>query len=351
MQFLFVNGRPVRDKLLLRRGARRLCRLSRARPLSGAGPVPRLRSGLRRRECPSGEDRGALPRFRPGARADRVGAEARAARGRPPRLHDGVGRCAVRRCGRDDCQSRAVLATPTPGFPSPPATIHAPLFATAPHETVRARVEHASRMLRRRTHLPLGAARAQLHETYIVAQTDDGIVIVDQHAAHERLVYERMKQRAGRMAASRASRCSFPKSWSSTEREVERLTRARRRTRGARSRVRALRPGRHARARDAGAARRRSTRRPWCAISPTILPRPVTPRRSRNGSITCRHLPAMARVRAGRRLTGDGNERAAARDGSDAAFRPVQSRPPDLCRTQARRYRTAVWKALVPLRR
>jgi DNA mismatch repair protein MutL len=68
----------------------------------------------------------------------------------------------------------------------------APMVMEMPPQA-RAAEEYAPQSTPDYTAFPLGAARAQLHETYILAETQDGFVMVDQHAAHERLVYERMK--------------------------------------------------------------------------------------------------------------------------------------------------------------
>ena len=69
---------------------------------------------------------------------------------------------------------------------------------------------------------PLGAARAQVHGTYIVAQTETGMVIVDQHAAHERLVYERMKAALANGGAKRQG-LLIPEVVEMDEAAVERL--------------------------------------------------------------------------------------------------------------------------------
>jgi DNA mismatch repair protein MutL len=89
----------------------------------------------------------------------------------------------------------------------------------APSADARAAVaEVAPELLDR----PLGAARAQIHETYIVAQTRDGLVVVDQHAAHERLVYERLKGAVERDGVARQI-LLIPEIVELDESDVERL--------------------------------------------------------------------------------------------------------------------------------
>ena len=75
---------------------------------------------------------------------------------------------------------------PLTGFGEPANLAPPPLSADASANAAAPRDEDLDQ--------PLGAARAQIHENYIIAQTREGLVIVDQHAAHERLVYERMKR-------------------------------------------------------------------------------------------------------------------------------------------------------------
>jgi DNA mismatch repair protein MutL len=192
-QYLFVNGRPVRDKLLV--GAVRAAYsdyLPRDRHpvvalfvtveprevdvnVHPAKTEVRFRDGGLVRSLIVGSLREALSRD--ATRAATTGGEATIAAFRPafaPR--------------RD--WPRAAPATHGNVALSGFAEAAQAAFAVAPSADARAAIAEAPPELLDR---PLGAARAQVHETYIVAQTRDGLVIVDQHAAHERLVYERLK--------------------------------------------------------------------------------------------------------------------------------------------------------------
>jgi DNA mismatch repair protein MutL len=190
MQFLFVNGRPVRDKLLI--GAVRGAYadfLARDRH-------PALALFL---ECdPAFVDVNVHPaktevRFRDAGlvRGLIVGALKHTLAEAGHRASTTVAGAALASFQAGAFQRQA------PGFaPAYPPSSYAvretgSLFQGA---AISARVEDAPVEAAPSSATPLGVARAQLHETYVVAQTENGIVIVDQHAAHERLVYERMKK-------------------------------------------------------------------------------------------------------------------------------------------------------------
>ena len=128
---------------------------------------------------------------------------------------------------------------------------------------------------------PLGAARGQLHANYIVAQTRDGLVIVDQHAAHERLVYERMKAQMAEGSVTRQALLT-PEVVDLDPAEAERVASRRRGTGRDGPDRRGLRRRRRPGARDPGHAGRYRRSGPDPRHRPTICPNTARPCRSRS---------------------------------------------------------------------
>ena len=198
MQFLFVNGRPVRDKLL--GGAVRAA----YGDLVPRGRFPMLALFLT--VPPEEVDVNVHPakaevRFRdPGAvRALIIGALREALEDAGQSTSSALSSAVHAHVGAQ-AQSRGFGERPFQRRPDA-AAIGFAEAAQAPLEGFRSpsgdtRASDADAQPNYQAS-PLGAARAQLHDTYIISQTDDSVVIVDQHAAHERLVYEKMKTALG----------------------------------------------------------------------------------------------------------------------------------------------------------
>jgi len=97
------------------------------------------------------------------------------------------------------------LYYPSPGPSGHPLPHGERVFDQRMDFAPQARAEPAAPLPEQHGQYPLGVARGQVSATYIVAEAEDGLVIVDQHAAHERLVLERMRKAlAGGAVASQA---------------------------------------------------------------------------------------------------------------------------------------------------
>ena len=201
MQFLFVNGRPVKDKLLLGavRGAYREFLASDRHPLLAlflelparhldvnvhpAKTEVRFRDAGMVRGLIVGALRHGLAEA--GHRASTTVAGATLGAFRPgglPMGRGGGGTYAY----RPEPYAQAGLSDRAQDF-------YRPLDGLDAAPSARMMEDRASDDGAPVQDHPLGVARAQVHQTYIVAQTSDGIVVVDQHAAHERLTQEKIK--------------------------------------------------------------------------------------------------------------------------------------------------------------
>ncbi|MDQ8726833.1 DNA mismatch repair endonuclease MutL [Bradyrhizobium sp. LHD-71] len=216
-QYLFVNGRPVRDKLIL--GAVRAAYadyLPRDRH-----PVVALFVTLDSREVDANvhpaktevrfRNAGLVRALIVHALKDGLAREGR----RTAANSDGAVITSFRPQGlpRTDVPRSQWDWRTSPAYPTGPApatydassmrgfaeAAQAAFDVGAPSADIRPDDVASADMLDR----PLGAARTQIHETYIVAQTRDGLVVVDQHAAHERIVYERLKAQLARDGVAR----------------------------------------------------------------------------------------------------------------------------------------------------
>ena len=233
MQFLFVNGRPVKDRMLT--GVVRAAYqdfLARDRH-----PMAALFVML----DPEGVDVNVHPaktevRFRHAGsvRGLMVSALRHALAGAGHRASTTVSGFALGKVRPAALSQPALLWQAQPGIPRGPSpSVSAPELAgiprSLPAQTCDAGPEPRAQVLDPEmpepgmlAAYPLGAARAQLHETYIIAQTQDGIVIVDQHAAHERLVYEAMKRQMAEGGVRRQA-LLIPDIVELSEDEVERV--------------------------------------------------------------------------------------------------------------------------------